>query len=69
MSGDSQFWANCASLWGLGGGYRADIANLNTAWFEDDNRGQLEEDLRRIIQSEWTAVLKKVTALLEVAPS
>lgn len=68
MSGDSQFWANLQSLWGQGGGYRAEVVLLNSHWFENEGRSELEKELRRIIEGEWAAVLKKVSALLEVAP-
>jgi hypothetical protein len=65
LKSDSPFWAACIAEWGKGAGYRDRVSRRNTAWFTDQQREELEQDLQKLIEREWKQVLRRVTALFD----
>lgn len=64
---DPAFWQRCMAEWGQGPGYKSRVAEHNRKWFADEARNQLEEQLRALIEREWSRTLQSVTELLEPA--
>ncbi|MDP1664250.1 MAG: helix-turn-helix transcriptional regulator [Methylobacter sp.] len=65
LKDDPTFWQRCMAEWGQGPGYKTRVADHNRKWFADEARNQLEEQLRALIEREWSRVLDSVTELLE----
>jgi hypothetical protein len=62
---DAQFWTDCDNEWGKGSGYRDRISGRNRTWFNAQQRQQLEQELRGLVEREWNGALTRVTALFE----
>lgn len=62
---DRTYWDNCESEWGQGLGYRERIVGRSETWFKAEDRLELEEELRALIEREWDQALHRVTALFE----
>ncbi|MDD5581483.1 MAG: helix-turn-helix transcriptional regulator [Methylobacter sp.] len=65
LKNDPEFWQKCMAEWGQGPGYKARVAEHNQRWFAAETRNQLEEQLKALIEREWSRVLDSVTELLE----
>jgi transcriptional regulator with XRE-family HTH domain len=63
---DPSLWVNCDGEWGRGPGYRDRVADWNQQWFGAEPRQELEQELAAIISREWTAVLNRLSSLLDV---
>jgi transcriptional regulator with XRE-family HTH domain len=64
---DSAFWQSCLAEWGQGSGYKARVAGHNREWFDNAARRKLENELKALIDREWTRALESVTELLDPA--
>jgi len=62
---DTSFWLDCEGEWGKGPGYKDRVANRNQDWFSAAPRYELEKELWDVVAREWSAVLTRLTALLE----
>ena len=60
---DAEFWFRGMTRWGGGPGYRRDISNMNRAWFSEN--GQLNEEVRAMIEREWKRAMRNVVGMLE----
>ena len=60
---DARFWVRGMARWGGGPGYRRDISNMNRAWFSEN--GQLNEEVRAMIEREWKRAMQNVVEMLE----
>ena len=60
---DAKFWVRGMNRWGGGLGYRRDISNMNRAWFSEN--GQLNEEVRAMIEREWKRAMQNVVGMLE----
>ena len=60
---DARFWVRGMARWGGGPGYRRDISNMNRAWFSEN--GQLNEEVRAMIEREWKRAMQNVVGMLE----
>jgi len=65
---DPLFWWDCQKEWGQGPGYKGRVAAHNETWFTADDRRELEKQLWDVIEREWTAVLNRLSSLLEIDP-
>jgi transcriptional regulator with XRE-family HTH domain len=65
LKSDPALWQRCLDEWGRGPGYKSRVAALNRTWFKHEQRGMLEEQLKALIEREWTRALGNVTALLD----
>lgn len=63
---DAAFWIRCEKEWGLGAGYRDRVTDHHTDWFNAEQRQQLEDELQKLIQREWTDALKKLKSLFDI---
>ncbi len=62
---DPSIWLNCDGEWGRGPGYRVRVAGWNDQWFGAQPRQQLEQELSAVIAREWSAVLERLSSLLD----
>lgn len=60
---DAGFWVRGMARWGGGPGYRRDISKMNRAWFSEN--GQLNEEVRAMIEREWKRAMRNVVGMLE----
>ena len=60
---DAEFWVRGMNRWGGGPGYGRDISNMNRAWFSEN--GQLNEEVRALIEREWKRAMQNVVGMLE----
>ncbi len=65
LKNDPTFWQRCMEEWGQGLGYKTRVAEHNRRWFADEARNQLEDQLKALIEREWSRALNSVTELLE----
>ncbi len=67
LKADSAFWQSCMQEWGRGPGYKTRVAAHNSAWFDNEARQRLEQELKALIAREWARALQSLTELLEPA--
>lgn len=60
---DARFWVRGRVRWGGGSGYRRDIFKMNRDWFSEN--GQLNEEVRAMIEREWKRAMRNVVGMLE----
>ena len=65
LKADPVFWVNCNHEWGKGPGYRDRVSGHNRVWFTAEQRTEMEQELRSVIEREWAGLLKRVTALFD----
>ncbi len=66
MKPDMPFWYRCANEWGQGPGYRDRVSEHHGDWFSDVNHRASLLDVHRFVQSEWRAILARLSAILQV---
>lgn len=62
---DAEFWQRCEGEWGRGPGYKNRVTEHSRAWFEVDERPELETELGSMIQREWVNALQRVASLIQ----
>ena len=60
---DSEFWRLCDSRWGLGYGYRDDVAQYHRDWFSQ--RSQFQTMVQELVDREWQQILGRLAAILD----
>jgi len=66
LKGADQLWNQCAELYGCGSGYRDDVANLVTAWFNDAAQAELHQLVEQHVNQAWsTAIMQRLQALCQ----
>jgi hypothetical protein len=64
LSKDSNFWAECAQQWGLGGGYRDRINTRNKNWFRAQSHNEADARVLQMIEDNWNEAIASVAELL-----
>ena len=59
-------WMNSLSHWGKGGGYRQKVADELANWFADEKRATVEDEILRLVEREWNAVIDRVIGILDL---
>lgn len=62
-----QFWADNAEEWGRGPGYINRVLHRNREWFQAQQRHDLEDQLKSVLEREWRTALERVEAIFEQA--
>jgi transcriptional regulator with XRE-family HTH domain len=66
LKASTELWLRCVEEWGLGRGYRQQVAGYSREWFNDEARATLEVELKALIEREWARTLNGVAELLGV---
>jgi transcriptional regulator with XRE-family HTH domain len=64
LKSDVEFWARCEREWGIG--YRDKISARSEKWFEADEREDISTMVQQLLAAQWTEILDRVEALLDV---
>ena len=64
MRGDSDFWRDCSSQWGLGKGYRERINVRNHDWFCVKHDGEADARVLAAVTEAWDDAMASVRHLL-----
>lgn len=69
LGNDLGFWARCEECWGLGAGYRDDVASHSGEWFNRDTAMGTQKEIISGIVSDWKKLLCRLRELIgEVSP-
>ncbi|MBI1292784.1 helix-turn-helix domain-containing protein [bacterium] len=64
LRGDVEFWRNCESEWGRGGGYRDRVNGRNRQWFETAHNGAADQRVFGVVNDAWRDAVESVSTLL-----
>jgi hypothetical protein len=59
-----ELWSRCEGRWGLGPGYRNDVAMMVREWFADPNRHHLHEAVEARVRAAWNEEVLQPLRLL-----
>ncbi|ANQ73282.1 MULTISPECIES: helix-turn-helix transcriptional regulator [Rhodococcus] len=62
---DTAMWTDCLQAWGQGSGYRNRVVERNRDWFAEEDRVDLEGELRMTLAREWTTLLSRLGAIFD----
>jgi len=57
---DGDFWSDCDAQWGLGSGYRDNIASKSRQWFDVDPHQAKGEEVMQLIVDTWTGICERL---------
>jgi transcriptional regulator with XRE-family HTH domain len=60
LSADFNYWLRCQNRWGEGPGYRDDIKDWTSDWFDEDIRNKREEFIDVEVQKLWKQMLSEL---------
>ena len=63
---DQGLWQQCDREWGAGPGYRDRVSRHNREWFEAEDHAAYQARIVALIGMEWTQVVHRLTALLDL---
>ncbi len=65
MKPSKDLWERSDDEWGQGPGYRNRVSVHHEDWFGDDSRNY-GEDMRNLIDGEWSGLLQRLSSILEI---
>ena len=66
---DPRYWTECKERWGQGPGYRDDVQEKTSEWFNVEEHQKRRDFIEAEIQKQWTAILTKLSESLFSGPA